>query len=278
MNVREFIEQAITEDIGSGDHTSLACIPPDAESSAILKVKDTGILAGLEEALLVFSMTDNALQIETYLQDGASVKSGDIAFKVSGSAQSILKAERLVLNIMQRMSGIASLTNKFVKAAEGYNAKILDTRKTTPNFRYFEKKAVKIGGGENHRFALYDMIMIKDNHISFAGGIKAAIERTNTYLSVNNLPLKIEIEAANLQQVKEILSIGNVHRIMLDNFSLADMHEAVKLIDKKFETEISGGVTLETVRNFAATGVDYISVGALTHSAKSLDLSLKAVA
>jgi nicotinate-nucleotide pyrophosphorylase (carboxylating) len=195
---------------------------------------------------------------------------------VHGKAQSILKAERLVLNIMQRMSGIASLTNKFVKATEGYPAKILDTRKTTPNFRYFEKKAVKIGGGENHRFALYDMIMIKDNHISYAGGIQESIERVNQYLAANNLNLKIEIEAANLNQVKEILSIGNVHRIMLDNFSLADMHEAVKLINKRFETEISGGVTLDTVRDFAATGVDYISVGALTHSAKSLDLSLKA--
>jgi nicotinate-nucleotide pyrophosphorylase (carboxylating) len=276
LNLQQFIEQAIIEDIGSGDHTSLACIPHDAESSAILKVKDTGILAGMEEALVVFGMIDNNLKIETYLQDGTVIKPGDIAFKVHGKAQSILKAERLVLNIMQRMSGIASLTNKFVKATEGYPAKILDTRKTTPNFRYFEKKAVKIGGGENHRFALYDMIMIKDNHISYAGGIQESIERVNQYLAANNLNLKIEIEAANLNQVKEILSIGNVHRIMLDNFSLADMHEAVKLIDKHFETEISGGVTLDTVRDFAATGVDYISVGALTHSAKSLDLSLKA--
>lgn len=276
MNLQQFIEQAILEDIGTGDHTSLACIPHNAESSAILKVKDTGILAGLEEALVVFGMIDNNLKIEAYLQDGAAIKPGDIAFKVQGKAQSILMAERLVLNIMQRMSGVASLTNKFVKAVEGYPAKILDTRKTTPNFRYFEKKAVKIGGGENHRFALYDMMMIKDNHISYAGGIQQAIERANEYLKANNLTLKIEIEAGNINQVKEILSIGNIHRIMLDNFSLADMHEAVKLIDKRFETEISGGVTLDTVRDFAATGVDYISVGALTHSAKSLDLSLKA--
>jgi nicotinate-nucleotide pyrophosphorylase (carboxylating) len=276
LNLQQFIEQAILEDIGTGDHTSLACIPHNAESSAILKVKDTGILAGLEEALVVFSMVDNNLKIETYLQDGAAIKPGDIAFKVQGKAQSILMAERLVLNIMQRMSGVASLTNKFVKAVEGYPAKILDTRKTTPNFRYFEKKAVKIGGGENHRFALYDMMMIKDNHISYAGGIQKAIERANEYLKVNNLSLKIEIEAGNINQVKEILSIGNIHRIMLDNFSLADMHEAVKLIDGRFETEISGGVTLDTVRDFAATGVNYISVGALTHSAKSLDLSLKA--
>lgn len=276
MNLQQFIEQAILEDIGTGDHTSLACIPHNAESSAILKVKDTGILAGLEEALVVFGMIDNNLKIEAYLQDGAAIKPGDIAFKVQGKAQSILMAERLVLNIMQRMSGVASLTNKFVKAVEGYPAKILDTRKTTPNFRYFEKKAVKIGGGENHRFALYDMMMIKDNHISYAGGIQQAIERANEYLKANNLSLKIEIEAGNINQVKEILSIGNIHRIMLDNFSLADMHEAVKLINKRFETEISGGVTLDTVRDFAATGVDYISVGALTHSAKSLDLSLKA--
>lgn len=276
MNLQQFIEQAIIEDIGSGDHTSLACIPSYAESSAILKVKDTGILAGLEEALVVFSMIDKNLKIETYLQDGTAIKPGDIAFKVQGKAQSILMAERLVLNIMQRMSGIASLTNKFVKAVEGYPAKILDTRKTTPNFRYFEKKAIKIGGGENHRFALYDMMMIKDNHISYAGGIQQAVERANLYLKANNLNLKIEIEAGNINQVKEILSIGNIHRIMLDNFSLADMHEAVKMIGKRFETEISGGVTLETVRDFASTGVDYISVGALTHSAKSLDLSLKA--
>ncbi len=276
MNLQQFIEQAILEDIGTGDHTSLACIPHNAESSAILKVKDTGILAGLEEALVVFSMVDNNLKIETYLQDGAAIKPGDIVFKVQGKAQSILMAERLVLNIMQRMSGVASLTNKFVKAVEGYPAKILDTRKTTPNFRYFEKKAVKIGGGENHRFALYDMMMIKDNHISYAGGIQQAIERANEYLKANNLTLKIEIEAGNINQVIEILSIGNIHRIMLDNFSLADMHEAVKLIDGRFETEISGGVTLDTVRDFATTGVDYISVGALTHSAKSLDLSLKA--
>ena len=277
MNLTTFIEQAIIEDIGAGDYTSLACISANAKSKAILKVKDTGILAGVEEALEVFKQIDDSLQINLFIKDGTPIKPGDIAFDVAGSAQSILKAERLVLNIMQRMSGIATLTSRFVKAVEGCPAKILDTRKTTPNFRYFEKKAVKVGGGENHRFALYDMIMIKDNHISFAGGIANAIERTNNYLKTNNLNLKIEIEAANINQVKEILSIGNVHRIMLDNFSLPNMHEAVKLINKRYETEISGGVTLDTVRSFAETGVDYISVGALTHSAKSLDLSLKAI-
>lgn len=277
LSLQEFINQAIQEDIGSGDYTSLACIEPSAQSKAILKVKDIGILAGMEEALAVFKAIDADLIIDVQLQDGTAIKPGDIAFTVSGKAQSILQAERLVLNIMQRMSGIASLTHQFVKAVEGYDAKILDTRKTTPNFRYFEKKAVKIGGGENHRFALYDMMMIKDNHISFAGGIKQAIERANTYQKQNNLQLQIEIEAANIEQVNTILSIGNIDRIMLDNFSLPDMYTAVQLINKQYETEISGGVTIQTVREFAATGVDYISVGALTHSAKSLDLSLKAL-
>jgi nicotinate-nucleotide pyrophosphorylase (carboxylating) len=277
LSPQEFILKAIEEDIGAGDYTSLACIPPDAENKAVLKVKDNGILAGVDEALEVFHVIDENLKVEVYLYDGNVITAGDVALSVSGKAQSILKAERLVLNIMQRMSGIATLTNKYVKAVEGYRAKILDTRKTTPNFRYFEKKAVRIGGGENHRFALFDMLMIKDNHISYAGGIKQAIERANNFLKEKNLNLKIEIEAGNLQQVREILQSGKVHRIMLDNFSLADIHEAVKLIDRKFETEVSGGVTLDTVREFAATDVDYISVGALTHSYKSLDLSLKAV-
>jgi nicotinate-nucleotide pyrophosphorylase (carboxylating) len=278
LTPQEFIQKAIEEDIGAGDFTSLACIPTDAKSKAVLKVKDTGILAGMEEAQEVFRLIDNTLALEKLLTDGSEIKPGDIAFYVTGSSQSILKAERLALNIMQRMSGIATLTNHYVKAIEGYPAKILDTRKTTPNFRYFEKKAVKIGGGENHRFALYDMMMIKDNHISYAGGIEKAITRANEYQKANGLQLKIEIEAGSMEQVKEILRVGKVHRIMLDNFSVADMHEAVKLIDRRFETEVSGGVTLETVRAIAETGVDYISVGALTHSYKSLDLSLKAVA
>ncbi len=277
MTLNEFLIHAINEDVGSGDHTSLACIPADAQSKAILKVKADGILAGVEEALEVFRLVDAHLETEIYLKDGSPVKVGDTAFTLSGSSQSILKAERLALNIMQRMSGIATLTNKYVKAVEGFSAKILDTRKTTPNFRYFEKKAVRLGGGENHRFALYDMLMIKDNHISYAGGIEQAILRANDYLKVKSLDLKIEIEAGNLNQVAEILKVGKVHRIMLDNFSLEHINEAVKLIARKFETEVSGGVTLETVRDYAATGVDYISVGALTHSYKSLDLSLKAV-
>jgi len=276
--LQEFIQKAIEEDIGAGDFTSLACIPAEAKSKAVLKVKDTGILAGVEEALEVFRLIDASLTVDVFLKDGTEIKPGDVAYYVSGSSQSILKAERLALNIMQRMSGIASLTNRYVKAVSGFNAKILDTRKTTPNFRYFEKKAVKLGGGENHRFALYDMMMIKDNHISYAGGIEQAINRANNYLKENNLNLKIEIEAGSVEQVKEILHIGNVQRIMLDNFSLADMFEAVKLIERKYESEVSGGVTLETVRDIASTGVDYISVGALTHSYKSLDLSLKAVA
>jgi len=278
LNLQEFIQKAIEEDIGAGDFTSLACIPAEAKSKAVLKVKDTGILAGVEEALEVFRLIDASLTVDVFLKDGTEIKPGDVAYYVSGSSQSILKAERLALNIMQRMSGIASLTNRYVKAVSGFNAKILDTRKTTPNFRYFEKKAVKLGGGENHRFALYDMMMIKDNHISYAGGIEQAINRANNYLKENNLNLKIEIEAGSVEQVKEILHIGNVQRIMLDNFSLADMFEAVKLIERKYESEVSGGVTLETVRDIASTGVDYISVGALTHSYKSLDLSLKAVA
>jgi nicotinate-nucleotide pyrophosphorylase (carboxylating) len=277
LTLHDFILKAIEEDIGPGDYTSLACIPADAENKVVLKVKDNGILAGMDEAVEIFKAIDDGLQLELLLKDGAQIKNGDIAFYVSGKSQSILKAERLVLNIMQRMSGIATLTNEYVKAIDGSNATILDTRKTTPNFRYFEKKAVKIGGGENHRFALYDMLMIKDNHISFAGGIEQAINRANDYLTKNNLNLRIEIEAGNIEQVKEILRTGKVHRIMLDNFSIDNMHKAVKLIDKKYETEVSGGVTLNTVKEIAATGVDYISVGALTHSYKSLDLSLKAV-
>jgi nicotinate-nucleotide pyrophosphorylase (carboxylating) len=277
LTLHDFISKAIEEDIGLGDFTSLACIPAEAQSKAVLKVKDNGILAGVEEALEVFRLIDANLKTDVLIIDGAAIKIGDVALYVTGNSQSILKAERLVLNIMQRMSGIATLTHEYVKAIEGYNAKILDTRKTTPNFRYFEKKAVKLGGGENHRFALYDMLMIKDNHISFAGGIEQAINSANDYQAKNNLHLKIEIEAGSIEQVREILRIGNVHRIMLDNFTIANMYEAVKLIDKKYETEVSGGVTLNTIKEIAATGVDYISVGALTHSYKSLDLSLKAV-
>jgi len=277
LTLNEFIIHAINEDVGSGDHTSLACIPADAQSKAVLKVKADGILAGVEEALEVFRLIDENLQTEIYLKDGSIVKQGNTAFTLSGSSQSILKAERLALNIMQRMSGIATLTHKYVKAVEGFRAKILDTRKTTPNFRYFEKKAVRLGGGENHRFALYDMLMIKDNHISYAGGIEQAILRANDYLKAKSLDLKIEIEAGNLNQVAEILKVGKVHRIMLDNFPPEKLQQAVNIIAGRFETESSGGITEANLRAHALTGVDYISVGALTHHIRSLDLSLKAV-
>lgn len=277
MTPREFILKALEEDVGSGDYTSLACIPSNSEKKAVIKVKEHGIIAGVEEAIEIFKITDERISVDVYITDGQAVAPSDIVLSVSGNARSILKAERLALNVMQRMSGIATLTHKFVKAIAGYRAIILDTRKTTPNFRYFEKKAVRMGGGANHRFGLFDMLMIKDNHINYAGGIKQAIERANCFLKEHNLNLKIEIEAGNLQQVNEILNIGNIHRIMLDNFSLADIQQAVRLIDGRFETEVSGGVTLDNVRAIAATGVDYISVGALTHSYKSLDISLKAI-
>jgi nicotinate-nucleotide pyrophosphorylase (carboxylating) len=276
MTTEEFIRLALEEDVQDGDHTSLGCIPAGVTSRAHLLVKDEGILAGIEVALEVFRQVDKALQVEMLLRDGAIVKKGDIAFVVSGSARSILMAERLVLNLMQRMSGIATTTGKYVKAIEGYKAKVLDTRKTTPLLRYFEKLAVKIGGGENHRFGLYDMVMIKDNHIDYAGGIKQAITSARIYLSENKLELKVEIEARNLEAVKEILAVGEVDRIMLDNFTPEQAKEAVELIAGRYEIELSGGITLDTIRNYAATGADYISVGALTHSVKSLDLSLKA--
>lgn len=277
MNLLDFISRALEEDVGPGDYTSLACVPDDAEKTALLYVKEEGIIAGIEEARAVFEFVDNTLKLLLYVSEGTLVKPGDVVFSISGRARSILKAERLVLNIMQRMSGIATLTHKYVKAVEGYRAKILDTRKTTPNFRYFEKKAVRVGGGENHRFGLFDMIMIKDNHISYAGSIAEAIIRARQFLTEHDLPLKIEIEAATLQQVAEIIRVGMVDRIMLDNFSLPDIHKAVQLIDGRFETEVSGGVSLANIRSIAATGVDFISVGALTHSYKSLDLSLKAL-
>ena len=239
--------------------------------------KENGILAGVDIAKQVFYEIDKNIKIECFIKDGTSIKYGDIAFKVTGKVQSILKAERLVLNIMQRMSGIATQTHKYVKELADTNCKILDTRKTTPNFRYLEKLAVKIGGGENHRMGLYDMIMIKDNHIDFAGGIENAIERTNKYLKKNNKNLKIEIEARSLTDVQIIVNTGNIHRIMLDNFTPEQTKDALKIINKKFETESSGGITLENIRAYSKTGVDYISVGALTHQIESLDLSLKAI-
>ena len=274
--LNHFIAEALSEDIGDGDHSSLAAIPETTKSRARLLVKDEGVLAGIDVAVKIFETLDSKLQIEVLLADGTSVKQGDIALTVHGSARSILAAERLVLNTMQRMSGIATKTKELVKLVSGTNAKILDTRKTTPNFRVLEKWAVLIGGGYNHRLGLYDMIMLKDNHIDMAGGIKKAIEDTNHYLRDSKKHLKIEIETRSLDEVRQVLEVGNVDIIMLDNMSPALMKQAVALIDGKFATEASGGITEATIRNVAETGVDYISVGALTHSYKSLDLSLKA--
>lgn len=271
------IKNAIREDVGDGDHSSLACIPASATGKAKLLVKDQGIIAGIKFAKKVFNYIDPDLKIEQKFKDGDDVKYGDIAFYVEGSSQSILKAERLVLNGMQRMSAIATKTAEFVYKLEGTNTKILDTRKTTPGIRALEKWAVKIGGGENHRFALYDMIMLKDNHIDFAGGITKAIEKTKSYLKENNLELKIIVEARDMNEIREILKSEGVYRILIDNFNYEETRQAVDLINGKCLTESSGGITLETARSYAECGVDYISSGALTHSVHNLDLSLKAV-
>ncbi len=275
--IDELIDIAIKEDIGDGDHTSMSCIPNTATGKAQLLVKENGILAGMELAEKIFSKIDANLIFIPLLKNGESVKTGNIAFTIEGNNRSILQAERLVLNFMQRMSGIATATNYYVNLLTGLPTKVLDTRKTTPGLRMIEKKAVKIGGGENHRIGLYDMVMIKDNHIDYAGGIKNAIEATKQYLSKEGKYLKIEIEARNLNELNEILSAGGIDRIMLDNFNYDDLKTAVKLIDGKYETEASGGITDKTIRNYAECGVDYISVGALTHQIKSLDLSLKAI-
>jgi len=271
------IAQALAEDIGSGDHTSLSCIPYDAVGKAQLLVKQNGILAGVEIALEVFRLVDSDLKINVFIEDGKSVAVGDIAFIVEGRSQSILIAERLALNYMQRMSGIATHTAHLKSLIGPLKTKLLDTRKTTPNNRIFEKMAVKIGGGVNHRFGLFDMIMIKDNHIDYAGGITAAISKTRRYLSDNNINIKVEIEARNLEEVEIILNSEKVDRIMLDNFSYKDLTEAVKQIGSYAETEASGGITEETIVSYAKCGVDYISVGALTHQIESLDFSLKAI-
>lgn len=271
------ITNAIREDVGDGDHSSLACIPATVNGKAKLLVKDEGVLAGVEFAKKVFNYVDPKMEIDVQMQDGALVKYGDVAFYVSGSSQSILKAERLVLNAMQRMSAIATKTNHFVKLLEGTGTKILDTRKTTPGIRALEKWAVKIGGGENHRFALYDMIMLKDNHIDFAGGITKAIEKTKKYLSDNNLDLKIIVEARDVDEIKEILKTPGVYRILIDNFNYEDTRKAVELIGDACLTESSGGINEKTVRKYAECGVDFISSGALTHSVYNLDLSLKAI-
>ncbi len=275
--LREFILRTLAEDLGDGDHTSLASIPFEATGKAKLLIKEKGILAGIRIAKELFTVIDKNLKTEFLLDDGAMIQPGDIAFFVSGPTQSILKSERLVLNIMQRMSGIATSTNEYVTRLSGLKTKVLDTRKTTPGFRFIEKEAVKIGGGMNHRMGLYDMIMLKDNHIDYAGGIEKAITKTREYLKSNNLNLKVEIEARSLEDINKILAVGGVNRIMLDNFSVEDTRKAVELISGRYETESSGGITLGTIRSYAECGVDFVSVGALTHHIRSIDMSLKAI-
>lgn len=277
MDLTDFIALSLREDIGSGDHSSLACIPQEEISGSRLLVKENGTIAGIRVAREVFRQVDNSLALEILVDDGSQVQKGDIAFTVHGKAISILAAERLVLNLMQRMSGIATYTHHLVSMIRHTKARLLDTRKTTPLLRSLEKEAVRLGGGTNHRFGLYDMIMLKDNHIDFAGGIPAAIERTRAYLSAHALDLKIEIETRNLDEVRQVLATGQVDRIMLDNFTPALIREALALINGQYETEASGGITESNIVEYAETGIDFISVGALTHSVKSLDLSLKAI-
>jgi nicotinate-nucleotide pyrophosphorylase (carboxylating) len=272
----EFIRKSLQEDVGDGDHSTLACIPADATGKAKLLVKEKGVIAGIEVARRIFEIVDPTLDIVFYNKDGDKIEIGDIVFQVSGSSQSILTSERLVLNCMQRMSGIATQTATVLRIIEGCNTKLLDTRKTTPGIRFLEKWAVKIGGGENHRFGLYDMIMLKDNHIDYAGGIKNAIEKTKKYLSDSKRTLKIEIEVRNLEELNQVLEVGGVDRIMLDNFTPEKLKEALAIIPNIYETEASGGITIDNIRPYAETGVQFISMGALTHSVNGLDLSLKA--
>ena len=271
-----FIHLAFAEDVREGDHSSLACIPKDAIGRAHLLVKDTGIIAGIQLAEWLFESIDPDIKMQSMLKDGDAVQLGDIAFTVEGSSISLLTAERLVLNCMQRMSAIATKTKEYVELLEGTTTTILDTRKTSPGMRLLEKWAVRIGGGANHRFGLYDMIMLKDNHLDFSGGITNAVKKVHDYLAENKLDLRVEVEARDLDEVKEIMKAGGVHRIMLDNFTTEQTVEAVELIDGKFETESSGGITDKTIRSYAECGVDFISVGALTHSVNNMDLSLKA--
>lgn len=270
------IDLAFAEDIGDGDHTTLCCIPEDAVGKSHLLIKEDGILAGVEVAKKVFNRFDPSMKVEVLMNDGAQVKAGDIAMIVTGKMRSLLQTERLMLNIMQRMSGIATMTNVYVKRLEGTKTHILDTRKTTPGMRMLEKQAVKIGGGMNHRIGLFDMILLKDNHVDFAGGIDAAIDRCHQYLKEKGLKLKIEIEVRNDDELQQVLKKGGVDRIMLDNFTVAETKAAVDKINGRYETESSGGITLETIRSYAEQGVDFISVGALTHSVKGLDMSFKA--
>lgn len=272
----KLIDLAFAEDIGDGDHTTLCCIPEDAVGKSHLLIKEDGILAGVEVAKRVFARFDDTLKVDVLMGDGFVVKKGDIAMIVSGKTRSLLQTERLMLNIMQRMSGIATTTRKYVDLLKGTNTRVLDTRKTTPGMRMLEKQAVKIGGGVNHRIGLFDMILLKDNHVDFAGGIKNAIDKCHEYLSAKSLDIKIEIEVRNFDELSQVLERGGVDRIMLDNFSVEDTKQAVEMINGKYETESSGGITIETIRKYAECGVDFVSVGALTHSVKCLDMSFKA--
>ncbi len=273
----KLIDLAFAEDIGDGDHTTLCCIPEDAMGAQKLLVKEDGILAGVEVAKKIFNRFDPTLEIEQFMNDGDSIKKGDVAFVVRGKVRSLLQTERLMLNVMQRMSGIATVTAKYMKILEGTKCKVLDTRKTTPGMRMLEKAAVKIGGGVNHRIGLFDMILLKDNHVDFAGGITNALDRAQDYLKKNNKNLKIEIEVRNFDELKEALAHEGVDRIMLDNFSVENTRKAVEIVNGRVEIESSGGITIDTIRDYAECGVDYVSVGALTHSVKGLDLSFKAV-
>ena len=276
-NFEQLISLWFSEDIGDGDHSTLSCIPSEAEGKSQLIIKEKGVLAGVAVAKQIFNAFDPTLKMTQFLNDGDEVNVGDVAFIVEGKVQSLLQTERLMLNIMQRMSGVATRTRAYVNELSGTNTKVLDTRKTTPGLRLLEKEAVKIGGGVNHRIGLYDMIMLKDNHVDFAGGIKNAILKAQTYIADNSKDLKIEIEVRNFDELAQVLEVGGVHRIMLDNFSTTDTKKAVEIIDGRFETESSGGITFSTLKEYALCGVDYISVGALTHSVKSLDMSFKAL-
>ena len=275
--VDRLIDLSFAEDIGDGDHTTLCCIPEDAMGKSKLLIKEDGILAGVEIAKEVFHRFDPTMQVEVFLGDGAKVKKGDVAMIVTGKVRSLLQTERLMLNIMQRMSGIATMTSKYVERLEGTHTRVLDTRKTTPGMRMLEKQAVKIGGGCNHRIGLFDMILLKDNHVDFSGGIANAINRCHEYLKEKGLDLKIEIEVRNFDELKQAMDCGGIDRIMLDNFSVEDTKKAVEIVGGKYETESSGGITFNTLRDYAECGVDFISVGALTHSVKGLDMSFKAV-
>ena len=280
LSVEELVDRLIdlsfAEDIGDGDHTTLCCIPDTAMGKSKLLIKEDGILAGIEVAKRVFARFDPTLQVEVFIQDGTPVKKGDVAMIVSGKVRSLLQTERLMLNIMQRMSGIATMTHRYVERLEGTHTHVLDTRKTSPGMWMLEKQAVKIGGGVNHRIGLFDMILLKDNHVDFAGGISNAIHRCHEYLEEKGLQLKIEIEVRNFDELQQVLDCGGVDRIMLDNFSVEDTKKAVDIIGGRYETESSGGITLDTIRDYAEQGVDYVSVGALTHSVKGLDMSFKA--